>query len=238
MILFYSVKKEKVVWCAVGILGFLLMVLCGFADRGQNKQATAAIPIADKVIAIDAGHGGFDGGATGNGVTEKEVNLAVSKYLQGFIERSGGVVVMTRTEDVSTADEMQSGISAKQSDLKARKELVTETEADVFVSVHINKFPQEQYRGAQVFYSANGKELGEAIQASFKEVLDDGNERVAKKSDGSIYVLKDTVVPSVIVECGFLSNPQEAELLMQDSYRKKIAWGIYLGLVRYFNAEP
>ena len=102
----------------------------------------------------------------------------------------------------------------------------------------MNKFPQEQYRGAQVFYSPQpqeSKQLGEEIQASLKEILNDGNERQAKKAEG-IFILKNTLVPSVIVECGFLSNPQEAALLKEESYRQKLAWGIYVGIVKFFNS--
>ena len=122
--------------------------------------------------------------------------------------------------------------------MENRKKLVETAEADVFVSVHMNKFPQEQYRGAQVFYSPQpqeSKQLGEEIQASLKEILNDGNERQAKKAEG-IFILKNTLVPSVIVECGFLSNPQEAALLKEESYRQKLAWGIYVGIVKFFNS--
>lgn len=236
MILFYSVKKDRLVLGIVGLLGFVTIFCCGVFDEKQMAKEAVSVPIANKVIVIDPGHGGFDAGASANGVEEKEVNLAVSQYLRGYIEQGGGVAVLTRIEDVSTAETNTQGHSAKKSDLSARKHLSQTAEADIFVSIHMNKFPQAQYKGAQVFYSENGKRLGEEIQAALKEVLNDGNERSAKKTDGGIFILKDTSVPSVIVECGFLSNPQEAELLMQETYRKKVAWGIYLGLVRYFNS--
>jgi len=237
MIVFVSVKKYQVIFLATGILG---LFLCGMFHQQQMTTASAALPISGRVIVLDAGHGGFDGGASANGLMEKEVNLSVAHKLREYIEQGGGMVVMTRREDVSTAEADTQGISAKKSDLTARKQLVEETDADVFVSIHMNKFPQTQYRGAQVFYGGSpedGKKLGEELQKTLKEVMNDGNERMAKKSDGSIFILKDTSVPSVIVECGFLSNPQEAELLADENYRQKLAWGIYLGLVRYFNGS-
>ncbi|MBR5153037.1 MAG: N-acetylmuramoyl-L-alanine amidase, partial [Clostridia bacterium] len=126
------------------------------------------------------------------------------------------------------------------SDLAARKQLAEESNADAFVSIHMNKFPQTQYKGAQVFYGnepSEGKLLGETLQNTLKETIHDGNTRMAKKTDGSIFILKDTKIPSVIIECGFLSNPDEAKLLSQEEYQQKMAWGIYLGLVRFFNGE-
>lgn len=183
-------------------------------------------------------HGGFDAGASDNGVQEKDINLDVALRLKEYIEQGGGVAVLTRDEDVSTADPSRSGTSAKQSDLSERKKLADTSGADIFVSIHMNKFPQAQYKGAQVFYSPEpegGKRLGEEIQQSLKDVLQDGNERVAKKIDGGVFILKNTAIPSVIVECGFLSNPQEAELLQQEGYRQKLAWAVYMGITRYFN---
>ncbi len=186
----------------------------------------------------DPGHGGFDGGASDNGVYEKEINLDVALKLKEYIEQGGGVVYMTRVDDVSTDENNRKGKSAKMADLEARKELAGSAEADVFLSIHMNKFSQPQYRGAQVFYggkSEESKRLGETIQETMKEIIDDGNTRVAKKIDGQIYILKNTSVPSVIIECGFLSNPQESSMLKNEEYRQKLAWSIYLGISKYFN---
>lgn len=118
-----------------------------------------------------------------------------------------------------------------------RKAAMEKYNADIFISIHMNKFEQEKYRGAQVFYAANGEEskrLGEIIQQSLKEVLADGNTREAKKSGSNIYILKNAAVPSALVECGFLSNAEEARLLQSEEYQQKVAWGIYIGIVKYF----
>ena len=142
---------------------------------------------------------------------------------------------MTREDDSSTSGE---GKFSKSEDLKKRRNMVKECGADIFVSIHMNKFTQEKYKGAQVFYSASNEEsriLGEAIQKALPEILNDGNTRVAKKSDGNIFILNNVSVPSVIVECGFLSNTQEAENLKNEEYQDKMAQAIYAGIENYFN---
>ena len=221
------------------LLSLVALMVCGmFQDEEILSQNAASMPISNKIIVLDAGHGGFDAGASANGVVEKDINLEVALCLKEYLEQGGAVVVLTRNEDVSTGDGEKRGASAKKSDLLARKELVDHSEADIFVSIHMNKFPQEKHWGAQVFYSDQQKEakmLGDEIQQGLKDILQDGNTRVAKKIDGGVFLLKNTTIPSVIVECGFLSNPQEAHLLQTKEYQQKVAWGIYVGIVRYFN---
>ena len=237
--MFLFADKRKIFMCSMLIAGFLSLYICGaFHEKHEEVRPVIATPVSGKVIVIDPGHGGFDGGASDNGVFEKEINLDVALKLKEYIEQGGGVVYITRVDDVSTNENNANGKSAKMADLEARKELVNSAEADVFLSIHMNKFSQPQYRGAQVFYagkSEESKKLGETIQETMKEVIDDGNTRVAKKIDGQIYILKNTSVPSVIIECGFLSNPQEASMLKNEEYRQKLAWSIYLGLLKYFN---
>ncbi len=239
MILFYFVHKRKLTGILLVLLGVCALLYCGVSNQKQMTRAVSAASVSEKVIVIDPGHGGFDAGASANGVQEKDVNLSVALSLKQLIEQGGGKAILTRKEDVSTAPENKEGKTAKKADLYARKNLAETSAADVFVSIHMNKFPQSQYKGAQVFY-ANQPEasmrLGEEMQNALIEVLADGNTRKAKKTDGSIFILKDTTVPSVIVECGFLSNPQEAELLKQEDYQKKLAEAIFAGLIRFFNS--
>lgn len=234
--MFVSVKKRTLLWGMLLLLGVTALLFCGVFHQQQMAKEAVSAPLEGKVIVIDPGHGGFDAGASANDVTEKDINLAVALRLKACVEQGGGTAVLTRETDVSTAPEDTQGQSAKKADLTARKNLAQSAGADMFVSVHMNKFPQSQYKGAQVFYAATPTEsqrLGETIQASLKEVLSDGNERMAKKTDGSIFILKDTTVPSVIVECGFLSNPEEAVLLQQEDYQEKLAQAIYQGLARF-----
>ncbi len=202
-------------------------------------QGTTAQPLAGKVILIDPGHGGIDAGASANGAVEKEINLAVANFLKKYIEAVGGSVYLTRHTDNNTADpNRDKGVSQKKSDLQMRKSDIEKYKADIFISIHMNKFQQAQYRGAQVFYDDDSQEnrmLAEAIQQSLKDVLKDGNKRVAKGTGDSIFVLRNNSVPSALIECGFLSNTDEAELLKTSEYQKSVAEGIYTGIVKYVN---
>lgn len=224
------------------LLALLLVCIVSFIVICCNKiyktTETVALPLMGKIILIDPGHGGIDAGAVANDAIEKELNLEIAKVLQGYIEESGGIAVLTRTDDSNTANpEREKNISQKMSDLKERKKDIEDYTADLFLSIHMNKFPQSQYRGAQVFYtddkSGESKELGETIQQSIKDVLEDNNNRKAKPSGNSIYILKENTIPSALIECGFLSNPDEASLLKTQDYQRRIAWGIYLGCLKY-----
>lgn len=239
-IMFRAFKTDRVYFAAVFAVLVLLCAALMLFRTGKygNAAETFAIPLSGKVIIIDPGHGGMDSGAVANGAVEKEINLKISQVLQKYIEEGGGCAILTRTEDTDTANpDRGNGISRKTSDLKERKQDIADYKADMFVSVHMNKFQQPQYKGAQVFYtseSGESKRLGETLQQALKDVLNDGNTRLAKPSGDKIFVLKNNTVPSALVECGFLSNPQEAEQLMNDDYRRKIAWGIYVGIARFF----
>ena len=206
--------------------------------RGRSVE-TFVTPMNGRIVLLDPGHGGKDAGASANGAVEKELNLEIARLVQGYIEEGGGTAILTRTEDRDTSDPNRAvGTSWKMSDLKSRKKDIENFRADAFVSIHMNKFGQSKYRGAQVFYTAESEEskiLGETLQRSVKDVLDDGNTREAKPSKNAIYVLKGNTVPSALIECGFLSNAEEAQLLSDPDYRRRVAWGIYIGIVRFFS---
>lgn len=240
--MFYTKRGRGLVYLFSLLLGIGLCAVCVSVKEAHDDvgQCTDAAAMSEMTILIDAGHGGFDGGATANGISEKDINLSVAKKLRERIEGGGGRAVMTREEDVSTADEERTdGSSAKKSDLKRRREMIKESGANMFISIHMNKFPQEQYWGAQVFYSKTPEEsrrLGEAIQAALPRVLIDGNTRVAKAADSGIYILKNTEIPAAIVECGFISNPEEAERLKTEEYQSKLADAIYEGICDFLNS--
>ena len=200
---------------------------------------TAAVPATDKVIVLDAGHGAPDGGAVGNsGVLEKDINLAITQKVQRLLEKTGAVVLLTRADDNAIADDMNAKIrDIKRSDLKNRKNFRNGADVDIFVSLHMNKFEQQQYHGAQVFYAGPeaAKALGETLQSELIAIADPENARVAKPADKSIYILKDSPIPAVIVECGFLSNPAEEKKLQTPEYQDKIAWAVYSGILKYFD---
>jgi N-acetylmuramoyl-L-alanine amidase len=188
------------------------------------------------VIVIDAGHGGRDPGKVGvNGALEKDINLSLAFKLKKFLELKGIKVVMTRENDVGLYSETDS--NKKNADLKERINIIQKSNADFAISIHQNSFEQEEIKGAQVFYhegSKEGKEMALIIQEQIKETIKDGNHRKAK-SNNNYYMLKNTECPLVIVECGYMSNRKEAELLTSEDYQLKMAWAIYLGVINYIN---
>ncbi len=234
----------KVIFLRARYLGWLCLVagitiICINQNFEGKVLPVISHPMEGVVVVIDPGHGGIDAGASGNNATEKEINLFVANYLKDYISSGGGTVYMTRTKDTNTADpNRKSGESQKMSDLKARKNSIEKYDADIFVSIHMNKFSDSKYKGLQVFYDGNipeSKILADYIQNSAKDVLADGNERVAKGTGNNIYILKGNKIPSVLVECGFLSNVDEAENLKSPEYQRKVAWGIYMGIMNFVN---
>lgn len=225
----------------------LVVLICILSYMTFNLYSDAevpaiALPTTNRVVMIDPGHGGPDGGASGDsGVLEKDINLAIAQKLQSLLEQSGAAVVVTRADDSSIHDPDKKTIRSKKiSDLQNRKKMMEESYADVFVSIHLNKFEQSQYYGAQVFYSTaneQSKILAEIIQKELIENIDNGNTRQAKPATDDIYILKDVTIPAVIVECGFLSNPEEEKLLQTEKYQKKLAWSIYIAIMKYFNTK-
>lgn len=179
----------------------------------------------------EAAHGGFDPGKVGgSGTLEKDINLQIACKLRYTLEQQGIQVVMTRTEDAALGGD--SSGTEKNADLKRRVEIMNASGAVLAVSIHQNSFTQAQAKGAQVFYhesSEKGKQLATQIQESLLAELKDGNHRVPK-SNTSYYILRNTQCPIVIVECGFLSNPEEELLLQEEDYQEKIAKGIGKGI--------
>ncbi len=172
------------------------------------------------------------------GILEKDLNLAVAGHLQHFLEQGGTHVIVTRADDNGIYDTTGSIRSKKNSDLKNREKLIAESNADAFVSIHMNKFPDGKYSGPQVFYSKNhpGSEaLAKSVQSCLTESLHPPMVREVKQADGSIYLLNTASIPAILVECGFLSNEAEEKKLMDETYQKQIAWAIYCGMINYFN---
>ena len=191
-----------------------------------------------KVVVLDSGHGGSDPGKVGvNKILEKDINLSIAKKLKVYLESEGVKIIMTREEEKGLYEEGSSNKKAQ--DMKNRCKLIEESDADLTVSIHQNSYHEEYVKGAQVFYfsqSQDGKELAEFIQEALVKGVDPSNKRMAKGND-SYYLLKNTKKPTVIVECGFLSNWEEAQLLALDDYQEKLAWNIYLGIMKYINKK-
>jgi N-acetylmuramoyl-L-alanine amidase len=201
----------------------------------KNFNAKSLKSTAPTVI-IDAGHGGFDGGAVAaDGTIEKDLNLKIALKLDAVLRVLGFNTVLTRNADLSMEDEDVSG-SKKVSDMKNRLKLMQKYPNAVFISIHMNKFSTSQPNGTQVFYGVTeGSELlAKAIQETVKQRLQPLNHRVVKKTTKDIFLLYNSVIPSVIVECGFLSNPADLENLKSEDYQKAISWAIAEGVVKYY----
>jgi len=190
-------------------------------------------------VLVDSGHGGIDPGKVGiNGAYEKDINLKIALYLKAVLEDQDCEVVMTREADTGLYSESDS--NKKIADLKKRVELMNTENPDAIVSIHQNSFTQESSKGAQVFYqssSEEGKKFAEIMQKALAEGLDADNKRAAKPNS-DYYILKNSKGTAIIVECGFLSNPQEAQMLTDDNYQKKVAETIAKGVLAYLENRP
>lgn len=214
----------------------VLLASCVLAKEGAAAVGNMTSEKQKLCIVIDAGHGGDDPGKVGtNGALEKDINLAIAIKLKDILESEDIEVVLTRETDAGLNDADVN--NKKVQDMRRRCEII-EKEKPVFtISIHQNSYSEEYVSGAQCFYygqSEEGKELAETIQESLRERIDAENDRVAKANE-SYYLLKRTPTPTVIVECGFLSNSNEAELLITDKYQEKVAWAIHMGVLQYLN---
>ena len=212
----------------------------GFAFISDQKESvpTVSLPVSGKTIVIDAGHGKPDEGAeSSRGTTEAETNLKIAIKLQNLLEQSGSSVILTRSDENAIYDIDSKTLRQKKiSDIHNRVKIGNESSADIFVSIHLNKIPQQQYDGWQTFYNANspeGQKLAVSIQNNLNDAIQRKNNRVAKTIE-NIYIVKHVEIPIAIVECGFLSNPEEEKLLLEDEYQNRLAWGIYNGIIDYF----
>ncbi len=213
----------------------LLFSALSFTFLKDSKDLpTNAVAREERVIVIDAGHGGIDGGATGaNGVTEKELNLAVASKLAAFFRMAGYTVVQTRTTDVSLADADAKKGHVKQSDLTNRLKISNQYPQSILISIHMNTYPGIACSGLQVWYSQNNDlsaELANAVQGGVKSVLQPQNNRKTKVATTSIYLLRHAENPAILIECGFISNLEECERLTTEIYQKELALAIFASL--------
>ena len=204
-------------------------------------SASGSVKQYDTVI-LDAGHGGFDGGAVASdGTVEKDINLSIALKVRDFLKLGGVDVIMTRDVDTGTEDDVNQSISArKKSDLYNRLQLMQENPDALFVSVHLNKFTTSAASGTQVFYSpdfSDARILGEKIQSEVVSMLQPENTRVVKQGNKKTFLLSKAPIPAVIVECGFLSNAQELERLKNSQYQSQMAMSISLGVLDFLNSD-
>lgn len=228
MKLIFFKKSIIILACIIVAVGVVIGVCCGVA-------ASSASATVEKVIVIDAGHGGVDAGVYGveTGVRESDINLAIAKRLKGYFSDAGFKVVMTRKDNGGLYGLPTKGF--KMRDMKKRKQIIEDCKADMVISVHQNSCPIPSRRGGTVFFdksSKSGKALADAIQAELNSL-----EECVKKNDalaGDYYMLKCTDNPSVIVECGFLTNAEDDRLLNTEEYRDKVAYAIFTGAISSF----
>ncbi|WJY27047.1 N-acetylmuramoyl-L-alanine amidase [Sporosarcina trichiuri] len=229
----------------IGLLLFCSLGVVWMGVRASDRAFFMPAELAGVKVLLDAGHGGEDGGASTDELIESDITLTISKEVEKRLKQKGATVVMTRTKAGDAIGEhapdrkFSSLRDRKFEDLKMRVKLAETEEPDVFVSIHVNAIPQTQWRGAQVFYHPEGHEGGEALAKSIQGAFRDGlknTDREAMKIKG-IYLLKNIQTPSVIVETGFISNPEEHKLLADPAYRKKVADAIVDGIVRHQSME-
>ena len=232
-------KKLYLITIPVVICALILYSTCRFTSE---RIASAEINSAEMLptIIIDAGHGGFDGGTSSDdGIIEKDINLKISLYLCEYLNFFGFNTILTREKDESLESDGLSTIREKKSsDIHNRMDLMEKTDNALFVSIHQNHYSVEKYYGLQVFYSPNfsdeSSQLAQSIQETVTELLQQDNERQIKKCGTSVYLMYNAVKPAVLVECGFLSNHNESQLLKTEEYQKKrilrqhahIAWSV------------
>ena len=232
------INKKKIYFTLLIILFSSVSLISGLLTRKEEIIATVSLPISNKTIVLDAGHGTPDEGAeSSNGISEASINLTITRKVQTLLEQSGCNVILTRSDENGIYDLDSKTLRQKKvSDIKNRVKIGNESSADAFISIHLNKIPQSQYYGWQTFFKVNSKEsemLAKSLQQELNLSIQRENKREALKITGK-YIIEHVEIPIAIIECGFLSNPEEEQLLQQNEYQDKIAWGIYNGIMDYF----
>ncbi|MDZ5713690.1 N-acetylmuramoyl-L-alanine amidase CwlD [Jeotgalibacillus haloalkalitolerans] len=198
-----------------------------------------SLPLTGEVIVLDPGHGGLDGGASYETILEKNLTLSIAKKLQAYLEEQGAIVILSRETDKDLAAEDTKGFrDRKREDLKQRLELINNKDNDLFISIHLNAIPEARWKGPQTFYTTyndQNERLARFIQHELNRHIPD-SKRKSKPIDG-IYVLSHAETPGVLVEAGFLSNPEERYWLLQDDYQQQVAAAIYIGILRHYSKE-
>lgn len=232
-------KIRNVVGWFIGFTMLIFLISFPMQKTG-HMWSSWSLPLSGKVIVIDPGHGGVDGGAIGKDKTsEKEITLTVAKKTRDYLQQAGALVYLTREEDEDLASKHTKGFSARKSeDIRNRLSFIHEKEADLFITIHLNALPSSRWRGAQTFYSTHiddNEHLAKMIQGELVRNLENTNRKAL--SIQNIYLLKYAEVPGALVELGFLSNDEERELLKQDKYQQKLSASIYQGILKYLTED-
>ena len=230
MMYFILSKKNAVLLCllfGMGLFSGSFLIIRSYAGGGEKQEALSVI--------IDAGHGLPDGGAVGaSGIIEQEINLKIAEKVREVLEAKGISVIMTRdTKNGLSTQKSRSLREMKIEDMKKRRAIMKKSNADLFISIHMNSFKNGSASGLRVFYSENFDEikpLAESIQLRMADVTG-AKTAAVKTADKSLFLMKNPPLPSILVECGFLSNPEEEKLLADENYQKLLAQCILNGLL-------
>jgi N-acetylmuramoyl-L-alanine amidase len=232
--------NKKVKWFLFGVGILLFMYLLKYQFLNSQSFESWNLPLSGKIIYLDPGHGGPDGGAGDEEVVEKDIALSVALKLRDYLQEQGALVLLTRETDTDLADEETRGYSRRKvEDLQKRLQLINESDASLYLSIHLNAIPSSRWSGAQTFYYPRYKEnrrIATFIQEELRVSLEN-TDRLAKVIN-NVYLIKNAKKPGALVEIGFLSNPEEKRNLMNDRYQDKVAEAIYRGVLRYFTNEP
>ena len=220
---------------------FVLLSVFFYSSRTRHPVEiipVMAVPVTNKVIILDAGHGTPDEGAeSSSGTLEAPINLQITLKIQKLLESSGATVILTRSDDNSICEIDAETIREKKiSDVRQRVKIGNNSSADVFVSIHLNKISESKYSGWQTFYKnsdENSKKLATSIQNSLNSTIQNNYDRIPH-TISNVYIMKNVEIPITIVECGFLSNKDDEARLKTDEYQQELAWGIYNGIMNYF----
>ena len=224
---FIAIKRKTI----IAVLSVMLAIVAAVTTASVIASAKPSNGIT---IVIDAGHGGADGGVTGitTGTKESDINLSISKYLAKYLQNDGYNVILTRSDSAAVC----SGIKYnKREDMRARKEILSSASPDLVISIHCNAYPVSSVNGAQTFFASSaGERYARLVQNYFNDVL---NDRARQAAVGDYYILNCSEYPSILCECGFLSNPQDESKLITASYQQKLAYTIYSAVSSAFNDD-
>lgn len=228
-----KIRQNITILCiSLAVLIFPLV----FFQHIKADTVNSYVSFNKPTVIIDGGHGGKDGGAVSvTGTLEKDINLSIAHKLERLLNANGFDTLMTRTTDNEVSDNEE---IKKHDELKNRVDIFNSSADNIVISIHQNKFTQEQYSGTQIFYSQNNSKseiLAENIKNSVVSLIQNDNKRECKKAGSEIFILDNSNVPTVLVECGFLSNYQEANSLDSEEYQNKLTYCIFLGIQEFEN---
>lgn len=230
-------KKLKAVAFIAGLIVLFFILQYDFSE--DDSWESWSLPLTGKVILLDPGHGGPDGGAGDEGALEKDIALNVSFKVRDYLQEQGALVIMTREEDKDLAPEGTRGYSRRKvEDLKQRLAMINDSDAEFYVSIHLNSIPSPKWSGAQTFYAPKFEE-NKAAAKFIQDELRRNLENTTRKARplNNVYIIENAKKPGVLVEIGFLSNLEERANLKKEAYQNKVAASIYNGIIRYYTDE-